>query len=175
MRIMRLFIACWLFLFILGQAWAGVLTKAELAAKAINEGKEMDEPFKGANTILIHTTDSAAAAYGNVARALLAANFALGKTDKEFGIVSTVPRPGKTGVAVTVNAVITSEAGGSLVRLRGTGTWAVAEFVIRGAGQQISAVSYGGLQGSPKREEWNLMAQAAAAYKGGRVTYANQP
>lgn len=33
MRTMRLFIACWLFLFILGQAWAGVLTKAELARR----------------------------------------------------------------------------------------------------------------------------------------------
>lgn len=33
MRIMRLFIGCWLFLFILGQAWAGVLTKAELARR----------------------------------------------------------------------------------------------------------------------------------------------
>ena len=152
-----------------------MLTKAELAAKAIVEGKEMAEPFKGANTILIHTADSAAAAYGSVARALLAANFALGKTDKELGIVSTVPRPGKTGVAVTVNAVITAEPGGSLVRLRGTGTWATAELIIRGAGQEISAVSYGGMQGSPKRESWNLMAQAAAAYKGGRVSYATQP
>ena len=30
MKTMRLFVACWLFLFIMGQAWAGVLTKAQL-------------------------------------------------------------------------------------------------------------------------------------------------
>ncbi|MGK5071228.1 4Fe-4S binding protein [Janthinobacterium sp. RT4P48] len=45
---MRLFIACWLFLFILGQAWAGVLTKAELArrfpAPLVVGDKEVDVP-----------------------------------------------------------------------------------------------------------------------------------
>ena len=48
MRIMRLFIACWLFLFILGQVWAGVLTKAELArrfpAPIVVGDKETDLP-----------------------------------------------------------------------------------------------------------------------------------
>ena len=48
MRIMRLFIGCWLFLFILGQAWAGVLTKAELArrfpAPLMVGDKEVDLP-----------------------------------------------------------------------------------------------------------------------------------
>lgn len=48
MRTMRLFIVCWLFLFILGQAWAGVLTKAELVrrfpAPLVVGDKEVDVP-----------------------------------------------------------------------------------------------------------------------------------
>jgi hypothetical protein len=64
-------------------------TDSELRAS----GAESPVPFKGANIILVHTTDSMRVAVKNMARALIVAGIEPDKIDSDIGYLTTKPKP----------------------------------------------------------------------------------
>jgi hypothetical protein len=72
---------------------ASLLLSSVLVIAQQAPGVEAAQPFKGANTILLHTPDSAQVAYSKLAKSLLAAGYGLEKSDKELGFISTTARP----------------------------------------------------------------------------------
>lgn len=67
------------------------------AQKAPAVGIESAAPFKGGDVIVITTPDSATTAYTKLGRLLLTSGYALDKSDKELGFISTVARPVANG------------------------------------------------------------------------------
>lgn len=92
-------------------------TNAQLSA-----GVEAKAPFKGANVILVHTTDSTAVALKKISRALVLAGMEPDRIDTEIGYMTTKARAvGSINPATyTYKVVCAAEPGGSVLRITGT-------------------------------------------------------
>ena len=156
-------------------AWAQMQPPPPTFAELRTSGAESPLSFNGANIIVLHTTDSAGVAYRGVVRAFLAAGFGLDKTNREALFVNTSPRPCKGDVTVTAQAVVEPEAAGSKIIISGVLAWATAEIIMRGAGQQLSAVKCHGMKGSPARSAWDALESVASAYPAAKMGYAMRP
>ena len=142
--------------------------------KVAGVGPDGTKPFRRANTIVLHTSDDPQEAYLKMARTLLAAGYALDKTDKELGFFSTAAHPLNKAVSLVIQASVSAEPGGAAVRLRGV------YYSVVGGGMAMASndvrpnqVEYRGpLSGDP-RLAWDAMA-AAALYPGARIEYIRQ-
>ena len=147
-------------------------TNAERAAQEIANGKEMAEPFKGATTILIHTTDSAAVALKKFARALLANDMEPDKIDAELGYLRTKDKMvGQLSPAVYQYKVISSaERGGTLLAVTGN-------FTARVSLTQTISVPMVWVKGNllQAKQCFALIQAVALAYPGGRIGYVSKP
>ena len=145
-----------------------MLTTAERAAKAIAEGAEMTEPFKGANTILIHTTDSAAVALKKFARALILAGIEPDRIDAEIGYLTTKGKAiGTLTPAVYAYRVVsTPERGGTVLTI--SGDYTVRVGLTGGITAPMRWTPGNGNQG---KGCFAVVEPAALAYPGGRIWY----
>jgi hypothetical protein len=134
-----------------------------------------DRPAKGANVIIIVTSDSAKAAYNKLATILLTSGYTLDRADKELLFVNTKPKPAprynmEHAPRASINAIPT----GSKILLRDSftlpGAAAVAAFM---AGQQ--EVVYRGGKGSTFMVCWAELERIANLYPGARIEYATTP
>ena len=148
-----------------------ILTKAEMAAGAIAEGKEMREPFKGANTILIHTPDSAGRALVIFARSLQANGVAVERLDKELLSIST------KNVLLT-RAAYASEASYLVTASQGPQSVLVIKGQVVGEVLNTKVVfpaAFKGAEVGTPKAAFRLMERAAVAYPLGKVSDAFRP
>jgi hypothetical protein len=142
------------------------------AQKAPPAGTESATPFKGANTLILHTPDSARVAYNKLAQSLLASGYSLEKTDKELGFIGTTSRPApRYNMMYACRFFIKPTASGSDIRATGVftlpGAAAVSAIM---AGE--SPIEYRGGQSSTFMICWQAMQKAtAAAYPAAAVAY----
>jgi hypothetical protein len=95
-----------------------------LAQTAPPVGTEAAQPFKGANTILVHCPDSSTAALKKMARALIVGGIEPDKIETEIGYLSTKPKSvGQLSPANFEYKVVSMpEPGGTLLSITGTFT-----------------------------------------------------
>jgi hypothetical protein len=79
--------------------------------------------FRGANVVIIHTSDSTASAYLKLARVLLSQGYAIDESDKKLGYLQTQYRPSNINkvIYLAVKATVQAESNGSKIELRGYG------------------------------------------------------
>lgn len=147
-------------------------TAAELSEKARASGLEMSKPFKGATTILLHTTDSADVALKKFARVLVTNGYEPDKLDVEIGYLTT---KGKhvgdiTPAVYEYKAVSSSEPGGSLLTITGSFTAKISAF-------NSMTVPMAWAPGNLLHAKHCFVAieAIASAYAGGRLGYATKP
>jgi hypothetical protein len=156
---------------------AGLLMAAvpALAQKAPPAGQEAPQPFKKANTIIIHTTDSTTVAYKKIAGVLLGAGYTLDRADKELGFMNTKPRPTSTKNAVhTIRVAILPAQSGVDIQLKSsfaTPTLAAISPIMAGDME----TDFRGMKGSPIMASWDEMQKVAVLYSGGQLAYKAQP
>ena len=147
-------------------------TNAERAAQEIANGKEMAEPFKGATTILIHTTDSAAVALKKFARVLLANDMEPDKIDAKLGYLRTKDKMvGQLSSAVYQYKVISSaEHSGTLLAVTGN-------FTARVTLTQSISVPMVWIEGNllQAKQCFVMIQTVAFACPGGRIGYVSKP
>lgn len=131
-------------------------------------GVEVPAPFKGANTILIHTPDSIDAALDKLARALIVSGIEPDKIDSHIGYLTTKPKPvGQlTPAAFQYRAIASREPGGTLLAI--TGAYTVQMSLARSMTQPMYWVKGNMLQA---KLCFVTIQPAAEAYPGGRVAY----
>ena len=146
-------------------------TFAELAAS----GQEGPQPFKGANTIHIYTTDSASVAYDRFAAILLEAGYSLKMADKSLRALSTESRPApRYNVSHHLRASVVQTASGAEIRIRDSFALPSAAAVSSVmAGEQETVCR--GMQGSPFMVCWAEIQRLASLYPKGIVMYSKKP
>lgn len=127
------------------------------------KGPEISQPVKGVGTIVLHTADSAKAAYLNAVRGLLGAGYGIDRQEAPVGYMSTKPRllPTGTGVRLIVQVTVLPSTTGSDVLLRGLFTW--ASVFAQGTtleNQELPAIYVSG-GNSPTQRAWNGLQEAA--------------
>ena len=150
-------------------AWAqpALVTKVPVVGTATAE-----EPVKRANLIILHTADSANAAYIKMARVLLAEGYVLDKTDRELGFINTgYHHTAKLAVEVALRFVVVPQPMGALIEVRGVSRMpGMNNTIIAGD----SPIEFRGMTGSPALLAWNAMARVAAAYNASKTSYKRQ-
>ena len=147
-------------------------TAAELSEKARASGLEMSKPFKGATTILLHTTDSADVALKKFARVLVTNGYEPDKLDVEIGYLTTKGKQvgNLTPAVFEYKAVSSSEPGGSLLTITGLFT--------------VKANAFNSITGSMAWAPGNLLQAkhcfvaieaVALGYINARIGYATKP
>ena len=156
---------------------AGLILAAAptLAQTAPAAGQEAPTPFKKANTVIIHTTDSLGTAYKKLAGVLLNAGYTLDRNDKELGFLNTKARPAANKVAMhTLRASVVKTPEGTDILLRGSyatpGLAAVSPWLMSGD----TETEYRGMKTSVVMSCWNELEKVAALYPGGRLSYKAQ-
>jgi hypothetical protein len=138
-------------------------------------GQEAAAPFKKANLVIIHTTDSVATAYKKLAAVLLGAGYTLDRADKELGFLNTKARPTPNNKAMhTLRASVVAAQGGSDIQLRGSFAMpmlAAMSPLMAGDSETV----FRGMKGAPFMASWDEMQKVATLYPGGRVAYKQQP
>jgi hypothetical protein len=145
------------------------------AVPALAQTAPVDAPFKGANTIVVHTSDSAAVAYKNIARILLDAGYTLDRADKELLFLNTKSKSApRYNMMHIVRASIKPSGSGSDIQIKDA-------FTLPGAAA-VSAIMAGesetqfrGGQSSTYMICWNEMYRLAALYPNGKLSYLQQP
>jgi dihydrofolate reductase len=122
-----------------------------------------DQPFKGANVIVITTTDSTEAAWQTFGQTLASNGFAIKNADKNLLTLTTEPLAVGEGGQVVANAV----AKGNTIELRGAITVPVVS-------RNTWPMEYRGSAGNTHMRAWRKLDAAAKAYPSGRVTYAKK-
>jgi hypothetical protein len=156
-------------LLVLGLAFA---SGTAFAQSAPGSGAEVTTPFKGANVILIHTTDSTSAALKKLARALIVAGIEPEKVEPEIGYLSTKAKPvGQLSPATfEYKAVATPEPGGTLLSI--TGTYTVKMNMVNSMTNSMYWVKGNLLQA---KQCFSTIQPIAEAYPGGKVGYLKKP
>lgn len=144
-----------------------------LAQTVPTVGQEAGAPFKGANVVLIHSTDSASVAYDKVGRLLLSEGYALDKTDKGLGFIGTSYREVAKGRAqVALRFTVIPAPSGVVIQGRAVMHMpALQHTALNGD----SPAEYRGMKGSPMLATWEELNRVAAAYPGGQLAYKRQP
>jgi hypothetical protein len=137
-------------------------------------GQEAEQPFKGANTVVVHTSDSAATAFRNAGRALIASGYSPTQKDSELLYLLTGFRPLSQGATlrVSMRISVTSEPSGSAIAFTGTVASAMADLWVGGATPVTGRVEF---RPSGNRRVWDELLRVADACHCGRVAYANRP
>ena len=132
---------------------------------------EAAEPFRGANTIMVHTPDSMSAALNKLARVLVLQGYTIDKLDLTLGYLVTKGQPvGQITPAIyTYKAVAIPEGQGSALRITGEYSFP--------AGLRTITESMFWVKGNlPHAKQCFTGAEKAAlSYAGGRVGYLLQP
>jgi hypothetical protein len=155
---------------------ACLLTAAPVIAQTVPAaGQETAQPFKKANTVVIHTSDSLAVAYRKLAGVLLNAGYTIDRNDKELGFLNTKARPASNKAAMqTLRASVIKTQEGADILLKGSystpGLAAVSPFFMSGD----SETEYRGMKGSITMSCWNELEKVAALYPNGRLAYKAQ-
>ena len=142
-----------------------LLLAATPAARA--QSSEVPAPFKGANIILVHTTDSTGVAVRTMARALLQAGLEPDRYDAQVGYLTTKGKLfGMILPAVYVYKVLaTTEPGGTLLTITGEFTQQLAPM------HSITSPMFW-TPGNPEGKRcFALVEPVAQAYPKGRVGY----
>lgn len=124
-------------------------------------------PFKGANVILVQTSDSASTALMNAARVFVAQGFVIDKLDKELNYLTTQGKPvGQLSPAVYTYKVVAAP-GPSGATLRITGEYTVP------VGLRSITSSMHWYKGNMTQDKacFNNADNAAKAYPGGVIRY----
>jgi hypothetical protein len=150
-------------------------TTPALAQTVPPVGTEAAQPFKKANTIVIHTTDSTGLAYKKIAQAILEAGYTIDRADKELGFINTKAKTlAKSGTQNTVQANIKRVGAETLVELRGAFSMpAMAAMYAVMAGD--TPTQYRGMKGSPIMSSWDEMMRVATLYRGDALGFKQQP
>lgn len=138
------------------------LSFISLLATVTASAQSAQQPFKGANVILIQLPDSGAVAWQKAAGSLVRAGYVIRNADKDLLTISTEPKPDKRGLQSSVSASVS----GRTLRLAGT-------YVLRGLGSDAAPIIYRGMAGSPTMLAWEQLDKAARQL-GGVVTYTIQ-
>jgi hypothetical protein len=134
-----------------------------------------EAPFKGANTIVVHTADSAATAYKKIAHILLDAGYTLDRADKDLLFLNTKSKSApRYNMLHVVRASVKATASGADIQLKDAftlpGAAAVSAIM---AGE--SETQYRGAQSSTYMVCWNELHRLAALYPSGKLGYLQQP
>jgi len=132
---------------------------------------EVGAPFRGANTIIVHTTDSMNVALNKFARVMVLEGYTIDKLDLPLGYLLTKGKPvGQITPAVyTYKAVALQEAGGTALRITGEYTIPVG---VRSLTESMFWVK-GNLPHA--KQCFSGVEKVALSYVGGRVGYLLQP
>lgn len=156
---------------------AGLLLAAvpSIAQTAPPDGQEAAQPFKKANTLIIHTSDSVATAYRKLAGVLLNAGYTIDRNDKELGFLNTKARPTAKKMAMqTLRASVVKTQTGADILLKGSyatpGLAAMSPWLMSGD----TETEYRGMKGSLIMSCWDELEKVAALYPGGRLAYKTQ-
>lgn len=138
-------------------------------------GQESAKPFKGANVILVSTSDSAAVAYKKIAAAILGAGYTIDRADKELGFISTKPRPTPklNGLHAIRIAIMPMPAGAS-IQLRSSFSMPGAAAVSPIMAGELET-TFRGSNGSLFMICWNELQRLAQSYPNGQITYTKAP
>ena len=153
-----------------------LLSAAPVLAQAVPpNGQEVPTPFKKANTIIIHTTDSTGTAYKKLAGVLFNAGYTLDRNDRELGFLNTKARPAANKAAMqTLRASIIKTPEGADILLKGAyatpGLAAISPWLMSGD----TETEYRGMKTSIVMSCWNELEKVAALYPGGRLAYKTQ-
>lgn len=152
-----------------------VATTPALAQTVPPVGTEAAQPFKKANTVIIHATDSMSVAYTGIAKAILAAGYTIDRSDKELGFVNTKPRPlGRMSVQESLQASLKRSSTGIDIQITGSySAPAIAAVSPLSAGE--TRVDYRGMKGSVVMACWEELQRVAALYPNAILGYKQQP
>ncbi|MFD1875558.1 hypothetical protein [Hymenobacter bucti] len=127
-------------------------------------GQEASMPFKLANVIVVHTSDSPRTAYQKLATLLLEQGYQLEKTDSAQGRITTdYHRSAYRRIKVSLQFVISAQASGALVEERAIGQVSVAA--------SRFAVECRGTPTMPIACAWSEMWRLASLYPAGALAY----
>ena len=132
---------------------------------------EASEPFRGANTIMVHTPDSMNAALNKLARVMVLQGYTIDKLDLPLGYIVTRGKPvGQLTPAVyTYKAVAIQEGKGSALRITG-------EYTIPVGMRTLTESMYWVKGNLPHAKQCFVGVQKAAlSYAGGHIGYLLQP
>ena len=132
---------------------------------------EQPAPFKGANTILIHTPDSAAAAYKKMAAVLLEAGYSVANATPALLSLNTEPQAApRYNMLHQLRMAVAAAPTGSVIHLSDTFTLpgaAAVSAIMAGS----SSTEYRGGPSSTFMVCWNEFQRVAALYPAGLLTY----
>jgi hypothetical protein len=140
-----------------GLLFCGVGTRAQ---KAPAVGTEAAQPFRGANVVIIHTTDSAKVALKQVASQLQSNGFVIDRLDYDLMSVSTKSRSFAGSGFHTMVASAAIEKGDVVLR----GEW-------HGQLGQYSTTEPAAYTNNASKKALSELEAVAKAYPGGRVAY----
>jgi hypothetical protein len=129
-------------------------------------GVEVTTPFKGANVLLLHTTDSASTALKNLGRLLVKNGYSIDKLDLQLGYLTTAdPTVAAGHTTYDYKAVADPEKGGTVLSISGRYT------TVTGFAAVVSGpVAYG--KGNAGKG-FTAIEPVAQAYPNSRVGYAH--
>lgn len=129
------------------------------------------EPSQNVNTIVLHTADSAAAAYSDLARVLRADGFFLERTNPAWGAIDTgTRRVGGVSVVAAFRFIVVPASDGAFIVVQGTYDSADSP---RDHAHIFAPVGNVGLPGSAPQVAWAEMVRACLLYPHSTLAYAD--
>lgn len=153
-------------------AMAQMQPPAPTVAERLARGLEVPEPFKGANSILVHCPDSAGVALKQFARALIQAGLEPDRIDPEGGYLTTRGKSAAQlpAVVFSYQAIGSREPGGTLLTI--TGSYTVRMSL---ANSVTIPMNWTQGNGNPGKACFALIEPVALAYPRARIGYKLQP
>jgi hypothetical protein len=101
-----------------------ILASCPIMAQKVVVGQESQAPFKSANTLVIHTSDSSSVALKKIAKALVTAGIEPDKLEPEIGYLTAKGQSSGSMTPAVFNykIVASSEPGGTALTISGTCT-----------------------------------------------------
>ena len=126
-------------------------------------GIEASAPFKKANTILVHSSDSANVAYKKAVAGLLVAGFALDKAEPAAMFVSTPAKSLTPALFIRLNVYVAPAPGGSTIAYRGLFSMVNVATLMAKVDKRELPVQYFGEGAGTAGKLWAEMRRAASA------------
>jgi hypothetical protein len=148
-----------------------LLARAAAAQTVPAPGAEAAMPFKGANTIVVHTPDSATVALQKLGRLMVVQGYTMDKFDAALGYLATKGKPvGQLTPAVySYTAVAMKEAGATALYIKGTYAFPV------GARTLTESMFWTKGNLPHAKQCFSAVEKVALAYPAARIGYVYQP
>ena len=132
---------------------------------AFSQGAQ--QPFKGANTIIVQTHETPEAAFKKVAQLLVANTFGIANSDKDLRVITTTKKE-TAGNSMSLNIAVSGDSVATIV-INGVANFvAIQAYVGKTNDYPIEYKNKGSMH---PRDVWGVMQKVASSYPNATLTY----